>query len=327
MTATEALGSQQRAPSEAQLRGFGLLSALYLVIAAAVVPWAAVPGPAEPEIIVVYGTAILVAELCTAALLGVLYLGSGRPALLVLACAYLYSSLMAGARVAAYPGALVPRGLFGGERTAAWLFDAWWVGTAALVLAAVVVAAKAVPARRERVGAWLLGGCALTVAAVAVLAFVPAATTPEMRWTAFAIYAAALALIWRKRAFGDSLYVWLGLALVATMAGLALSQVSGMYTVVWYASRVSFLVGGCLLLAYLLGDFGYDDRRMARASRVAAYGGAVRSRSPRFSCAGSSIPGSATECPTSRSTAPWRSPCGSAAWARRCSRCCSATPS
>ena len=92
VTPTEALGSQQRAPSETQLRSFGLLSALYLVIAAAVVPWAAVPGPAEAEIIAVYGIAILVAELCTAALL-------------VLACAYLYSSLMAGARVAAYPGA------------------------------------------------------------------------------------------------------------------------------------------------------------------------------------------------------------------------------
>ena len=204
MTATEVLGSQQRAPSEAQLRGFGLLSALYLVIAAAVVPWAAVPGPAEPEIIVVHGIAILVAELCTAALLGVLYLGSGRPALLVLACAYLYSSLMAGARVAAYPGALEPRALFGGEQTAAWLFDAWWVGMAVLVLAAVVLAAKAVPAQKERIGTWLLAGCALTVAAVAVLAFVPAATTPEMRWTAFAIYAAALALIWRKRAFGGT---------------------------------------------------------------------------------------------------------------------------
>ena len=275
VTATEALGSQQRAPSETQLRSFGLLSALYLAIAAAVVPWAAVPGPAEPEIIVVHGIAILVAELCTAALLGVLYLGSGRPALLVLACAYLFSSLMAGARVAAYPGALEPRALFGGEHTAAWLFDAWWVGMAALVLAAVVVAAKAVPARRERIGAWLLAGCALTVAAVAVLAAVPAATTGGMRLAAFALDAVALVVIWRKRAFGDSLYVWLGLALVATMAGLALSQVAPMYTVAWYASRVSFLVGACLLLAYLLGDFGYEDRRMARASRVAAYGGAV----------------------------------------------------
>ena len=275
VTATEALGRQQRAPSETQLRSFGLLSVLYLAVAAAVVPWAAVPGPAEPEIIVVYGSAILVAELCTAALLGVLYLGSGRPALLVLACAYLYGSLMAGARVAAYPGALAPRALFGGEHTAAWLFDAWWIGMAALVLAAVVLAAKGVPARKERLGVWLLAGCALTVAAVAVLAAVPAATSGDMQWIAFALYAAALVLIWRKQAFGDSLYVWLGLALVASMAGLALSQVSGMYTVVWYASRVSFLVGACLLLAYLLGDFGSEDRRMARASRVAAYGGAL----------------------------------------------------
>ena len=289
VSGTEALGSKQRALSAAQLRSFALLSILYAALTAAAMLSANVPALAEPKIVVVYGIAILVADLCTAALLGALYRSNGRPALLLLACAYLYGGLMAGVHMAAYPGALKAMPVLGGEQTVGWLFVAWRAGMAALLLAAVAVASKGLPARTERLGRKLVAACALTIASVAILASAAAhlewrgVSAQELahvlegiQWTAFGLCAAALVLIWRKGAFGDSLYLWLGLTLVTMMAGLALSSVSDSpYTVGWHASRASFVIGACLLLAFLLGDFSYDDRRMARAAKVAAYGGAV----------------------------------------------------
>jgi two-component system sensor histidine kinase UhpB len=151
VTTTDALVAQEGAPSGVQFRSFGLLAILYAAITVAVIPFAAEPGPADPKIVVVYGIGILVADLCTAALLGALYRGSGRPALLVLTCTYLYGGLMAGAHMATFPGALEERPLFGGEQTLAWLFLAWRLGVAGLFLAAVIVAARAgSPSPRRR---------------------------------------------------------------------------------------------------------------------------------------------------------------------------------
>ena len=277
-----------RAPSAAQIRSFGLLSILVAVITVAVIPWAGEPGPTDPKIVVVYGIGILVADLCTAALLGALYRGNGRPALLLLTCAYLYGALMVGAHMATFPGALDSRPAFGGRQTVIWLFVAWRLGMAALFLAAVVRAARNAPARTERVDRWLVGACTLTIAAVALIAAIASQVHVDLsanrladlvagiQWVAVVLCAAAFFFIWRKRAFGDSLYLWLGLTLVSAMAGLLLSNVSGgLYTVGWHASRANFIVGSCLLLAFLLGDLAYEDRRMARAAAVAAYGGAV----------------------------------------------------
>ena len=81
--------------------------------------------------------------------------------------------------------------------------------------------------------------CTLTIAAVAILgagrralrgqgvsADQLAEALNAIQWTAFGLCVAALVVIWRKGAFGDSLYLWLGLTLVTMMAGLALSAVS-----------------------------------------------------------------------------------------------------
>ena len=72
------------------------------------------------------------------------------------------------------------------------------------------------------------------------------------------------------------LYLWLGLVLVAAIADLTLSNLSGgRYTIGWHASRANFVVSSCLLLAFLLGDLATEERRITRPSLFAAYGGAV----------------------------------------------------
>ena len=276
-------------PSAGQIRIFWLLSLLYAAMTTAVLPYAAEPGPADPEIVVVYAIGILVADLCTAALLGALYRGTGRVALLVLACAYLFGGLMAAAHMATFPGALGDAPLVGNWQTVAWLFLAWRIGVASLFLAAVVVEAKGTPAHSERLGGRLFAACLLTVAAFAVLLSIAARMRAAdwggerfaelatgVQWAALALNAGAFAVIAYRRAFGDLLYLWLGLALVVSMADLTLSNLSvARYTAGWHAARANALISACLLLAFLLGDAAGEERRLKRASTLAAYGGAA----------------------------------------------------
>ncbi len=277
-----------RAPSTVQLRTFGVLSIAYLAITLFVSRWAADPGPMDARIVVVYSIAILAADLCTALLLGALYRQSGRSALLVLACAYLYSGAMALLHAAAFPGALQNPAPIGGALGEATLYLAWRLGTTALFLAAVVQEARhaVAPGHLSR---RLAAALSLTIAVAALLAagadrlpleawvgrdFLAIASGAE--WLAIAFCVTAFALIWQRRAFGDVLYLWLGLVLIATAGDLVLSNAAGApFTMGWHASRASFVVSACLLLAYLLGDLAIEDRRIAPLALLAAYGGAA----------------------------------------------------
>ncbi len=278
----------QRAPSALQVRTFGVLSLAYLAITLAATHWAADPGPADARIVVVYSIAILAADLCTALLLGVLYLHSGRSALLVLACAYLFSGAMAMLHMASFPGALESPAFFGGTLTEATLYVAWRLGTALLLLVGVVQEARHAAAADRR-GRRLVAGVVLTLAGALLLAlladrlpleawigrdFALAAAASE--WLAVALCIVAFSIIWRRRAFGDVLYLWLGLVLVATAGDLVLSNAAGAaFTMGWHAARASFVVSACLLLAFLLGDQAIEDRRIASVATLASYGGAA----------------------------------------------------
>jgi signal transduction histidine kinase/CheY-like chemotaxis protein len=288
VTATDPFAPAQRAPSAAQMQTFGALSLVYLAVTAAATHWASDPGPADANIVVVYSLGILMADLATALLLGALYRHSGRASLLWLTCAYLYSGAMAALHMASFPGALAHEALFGGGLTEASLYVAWRLGTALLIFAAVVQEARRAVARAQ-LGKRLFAACALVLAAAALLAAAAARlpladwigrgfprTASNVEWLAVAVCAAAFAAIWRRRAFGDVLYLWLGLVLVATIGDVVLSNVAGApFTMGWHAARASFVVSACLLLAFLLGDLASEERRIAPAALLAAYGGAA----------------------------------------------------
>src|SRR5689334_997758 len=284
---TDALAVPARSPTRAQMRTFAVLSVVYLALAAALVPWAPDPGLADPHIVVVYGLAILIADLCTALMLGALYRGSRRSAHLVLACTYLFGAIMAAAHMAVFPGALFDQALVGGRQTVSWLYLAWRLGMALLFVAALLVAHRAPPpeARTLRSLGIALG---LTLAAAAAVIALGASIEIEglvgdrfsrlgeaVQWAAVCVYALAFLVLWARRAFGDLLYLWVGLVLLASIADLTLSNLGGArYTVGWHASRLNLALSACLLLAFLLGDAG-ENRSMRRTSGVAAYGGAV----------------------------------------------------
>ena len=277
-----------RAPTPVQMRTFALLSAVYVGLTLAVVPWAREAGASDAHIVVVYGLAVLIADLCTALMLGALYRDSGRSVHLVLCCAYLFGGLMAGAHVATFPGALLEQPLIGTGQTVSWLYLAWRLGAAALFFAALVLAEKD-PAPQARHGRRLLVAIALTLAGAAAVVALAAQLRLEglsgdrftelgrtVQWVAVFLHAAAFALLWGRRAFGDLLYLWVGLVLLASIADLTLSNLGGArYTLGWHAARVNLAVSACLLLAFLLGDAAAEKRAMSRTAGVAAYGGAV----------------------------------------------------
>jgi signal transduction histidine kinase/CheY-like chemotaxis protein len=284
----DALAPAPRAPGTAQLRTFGLLCVAYLAMVAVALQWAREPGPADAHIVVAYGLAILMADSATALLLGVLYRQTGRSALLVLACNYFYGALMAAAHMATFPGALAAEPLFGGAQTEGWLHVAWRLGSAALFLAAAVQEARQASAHDRR-GRRLFAAGALTLAASALLAALAARAPLEaligarfaqaadvLEALAGALCLAALLAIWRRRAFGDVLYLWLGLVLVAAIGDLALSHAAGApFTMGWHAARASLVLSACLLLAFLLGELAVAERRPPLAAPIGAYAGAA----------------------------------------------------
>jgi signal transduction histidine kinase/CheY-like chemotaxis protein len=285
----DALALQPRAPSNAQLHTFAALTLVYAAITVAVIPFAREAGPADPHIAAAYGSGILMADLCTALLLGTLYRATGRGALLILTCAYLYGALMAVVHLLAFPGALFAQTLFVSPQAVGWLFLAWRFGMAVLFLGAVLRAGRPERPGKTRLGLRLFAACLLTLAAVAlIVSFVhemPLQSIEGQRftdvslavqWTAIALFTVSFGMIWWKRGFDDVLYLWVGLVLIASIADLTLSAVSGArFTIGWHASRASFVVSACLLLAFLLGDLANAGHRLSRTSLAAAYGGAV----------------------------------------------------
>ncbi|HWI37412.1 MAG TPA: ATP-binding protein [Burkholderiales bacterium] len=289
----DAVALEPRAPSNAQLHTFAALTLVYVAITIAVIPFAHEPGPADPHIAVAYGSGILMADLCTALLLGTLYRATGRAPLLILTCAYFYGALMAALHMAAFPGALPSQVAFHSAQAVGWLYIAWRLGMALLFLAAVLRAGRpelpAAARKKARRGMRLLAACLLTLAVAALIAaFVnemPAGSivgerftdaSLALQWAAIALLSVSFVLIWWKRGFDDVLYLWIGLVLIASIADLTLSAVAGArFTIGWHAARASFVVSACLLLAFLLGDLANAGRRLSRTSLAAAYGGAV----------------------------------------------------
>ena len=285
---TDAPALPARAPTSAQMRTFAALSAVYIGLTLAVVPWVRDPGTADPHIVVVYGLAVAIADLCTALMLGALYRDTGRSAHLLLCCAYFFGAVMAGLHVATFPGALYEQPLIGDRQTVSWLYLAWRLGAAALLFAALLLAPTIAPQDARR-GRRLLVALALTLAGAAAIAALAAQVRFEglsgdrftelgttVQWIAVFLYAAAFGLLWGRRAFGDLLYLWVGLVLLASIADLTLSNLGGArYTIGWHGARMNLAVSACLLLAFLLGDAVTEKRTMSRIAGVAAYGGAI----------------------------------------------------
>src|SRR5690242_7314219 len=116
------------ARSTLERRAFAGACAIYGALALVLLPWANSPAPSVPAFSGAYAGTGFIADLGTAFMLAADYRSSGRPALLGVACAYLYASCMAFAQGLASPGAIMQQRPLGSGQWSGWIFVAWRVG-------------------------------------------------------------------------------------------------------------------------------------------------------------------------------------------------------
>jgi signal transduction histidine kinase/CheY-like chemotaxis protein len=276
------------APSDNEKRVLLLLAVIYGALTLAVLPWAEHPGPRVPAVIAVCNGGLAIADICTALLLGREYRRAGKASVLLLACAYLYSAAMALVHASVFSGAFFDAPAFGGPQTVIWVYLFWRLGTGGLLLAGALATIYAEngsdPQARQR-REWK--AYAATLAACAAMAGVAAhIDVPMIVGTKFtlanfvAIYlylgmlVSALAVLWRRRAVNDVLYLWLAVFITALIAEQIVGSLSGaQYTVGWHISKASSALSSCLLLVFWLAHVRGESS--AQPSAAASYGAAL----------------------------------------------------
>jgi two-component sensor histidine kinase len=266
--------------------GVRLTLALIVVYACAallLVQFASVPGPVVPGLSAFFAAGVFVTELSTGFLLFVRFRETRQASLLVLACACLYSALMAISYLLTFPDAVLREGvLIGSSRSTAWIYTAWVFGFALLTLAAVSIEAWFMGWKIPRSGSVVSTAIALVIAAVAVismLAIMRPDWLPDLvgpgGWTRAdnAIMYAAVSMMFAGACViltiirgRNELFLWLALALTVLFCGNALSQIgAGRYTVGWSVSRVSWVFSGSILFLYFMGQFVRQQRLLGRS--------------------------------------------------------------
>jgi two-component sensor histidine kinase len=285
------LGEQQASPWVAAPTQRLVLACIGAYTAAAVllIPFASAPGPEVPGLGAFFAAGVFATELSTAFLLFVRLRDTRTWSLLVLACAYLFSSVMTIPYVLTFPGALlVGRGVIDISRqSTAWIFIPWIAGYSCLTLIATVLEGWS----RDNVirADWIdaATGIAVAVTLGAVGAAVLAATVfvdsmpvliggPHTGWTdldgiisytSLSFLCIGVLIILFKVRRSSEVFLWLGLALTAMAFGNILStNGGGRFTVGWSVSRLSWVASGCVLFLYFIGQFVRNQRLLRHAN-------------------------------------------------------------
>ena len=226
----------------------GLIVA-FAAVAIALLPFAKLPGPEMPGINGVFSAVVFVAEISIGFLLFVRFREQRVRSLLLLACAYLYSALMAVLYVLTFPGALmIGRPVLGTPQSVSWVFVTWIFGFASLVLVAVAMATGAERPLAPNGIARALSAAITVVAggvfAIAVIAIFFTDRLPPMintsgftllseapTYLAAAMLAASVAIILLRPPLHNELYLWLALSLsVLALANVISNAGGGRYT-------------------------------------------------------------------------------------------------
>src|SRR5204862_7606176 len=106
-----------------------VLLVLFGALAVVLAPFAREPGPQLPGFNGFFAGAVFVADLATSFLLFMSFRRALAPYVLVLACAYLHTAMMALAYIMTFPGAVRPDGpLIGTAQAVSWIFIAGTLG-------------------------------------------------------------------------------------------------------------------------------------------------------------------------------------------------------
>lgn len=255
----------------------------YAAAGVVILPFAQSPGPVIPGLTTFFATGVFVTELSTGFLLFVRFRDSRSLAQIVLACAYLFSALMQVPYLLTFPDAVL-RGasVLGSAQSTAWIFIAWITGFVVLTLAAVVLEAWFGDLQVPRSGTATSTAAACVVAGVAVVAML-AIMHPEWLpvlveahgwsgidvWISYAnmgMLAASLAIIMLVVRARSELFLWLALALAAMLFSHVVATFGGArYTIGWSVSRVSWVLSGCALFLYFMGQFVRQQSLLGRS--------------------------------------------------------------
>ena len=260
-------------PTIGQRRVVGIFMLTLLACALVTWPFATVKLPAIPAFVPIVAAALFISYGVTAVLLFGQFSILRHRALLVIACGYLFSGLMAVAHSLAFPGAFSLTGLnAAGLQSAVLLYDIWHVG---LPFAAIGYAVLKDVDRTASTASTRLT-ISSSVAAMVVLAgatfwfltryndLLPVSYVDLQPLSLFrrmiggvadtAISGTALCVMWvRRRTLFDE---WLMVALCAIVVELMLAALlpGERYNVAWYAARLYQAVTATVVMIVLLAE-------------------------------------------------------------------------
>lgn len=233
-------------------------------------PFAKVPLPKLLAFIPAYQFALVVNDVITAALLYREFEVLRTRRIMLVACAYLFSAVMAVVHAVSFPGLFGAGGLLGGgAQTTAWLYMLWHAGFPALIMAYALAEPDADPrttsaprrAIAMSVGTVLTAAAALALAATVGHDVLPAIMTgnrytPAMSAVVSAVWLAsvvALLLLWHRRR-RSVLDVWLMVVMCAWILDVALAALlnSERFDVGFYAGRIYGLLSSSFVLLVLI---------------------------------------------------------------------------
>jgi diguanylate cyclase (GGDEF)-like protein len=239
-----------------------------------------------PQFTTLHSTFLFIADAVT----GVLLLGQFRyrrlPSYLLLACAYLFSSLVTIPFLLTFPGALLASGgVIGGAQSSIWVWHLWHIGFPVLVMLSLVAHERygdaKVPRGRvaQAIVAALASVAALVVAAtLAVTVFherLPVLIDAGRHPLTSTFYVAggvaallsitALVLVFRQAKKRSVLYIWLAVVMVSFVADVMSSLGShARFTLGWYGGRLESMVAASILLPVFLGQINRLYQQVAK---------------------------------------------------------------
>ncbi|MGW8391469.1 MASE4 domain-containing protein [Pseudoduganella sp. HUAS MS19] len=262
-----------------------IIVAVSLGMFIALISFARTPLAAVPWFIPLHQPVLAINDLITTTLLlGYFHLVRKR-CILILACGYLYSAVMATVHLLSFPGVFTPTGLLGaGPQTTGYLHVFWHLGFPASVIAYSLI--KQADWQAERPGWATAKALLVTFACAALLGTLATAGgdwLPPMlkddryssvfnigRYGQWFITALALAILFTRRST-STLDMWLVVVLSAWFFEIGLVSVfnAGRWDVGFYAGRVYGLVASSFVLIMLLTEHGRMYRDLAEAQATA----------------------------------------------------------
>jgi two-component sensor histidine kinase len=274
------------APFDRAYRWIVATICLYGVAALVVMQVAHEKGPDLPSITPFLAAGILATELPTSFLLFVLMRGVRTWSLLILGCAYLYSSLMAVFHLLTFPNAVLPDYIvLGTDQSARWIFNLWYAGFAVLALIAIVLeigGRRIGAANVHRAVGIAVGGVLAAVLANVIVAVVAVDRLPPLirgsSWTNFDIFLLSFELAVLVAGIGLVLLVlqrrnliFMLLSLVLT--AMAFSQIISLagperYSVGWSVGRLSWFASACILFLFFMAQFAKQQKLLTSSHEV-----------------------------------------------------------